>query len=143
MPKSKLSAFLYLLVVFVSGAVVGALTQRLYMVDTAQLPTTAPPHPRPTPEEVRRHIVSDLTTRVHLDNQQVAELERIMDETRDDWRQIRDKMNAEGHKLHDQQWEKVRNLLRADQKPLYDQWQAEREAERKKREQQDHAKDKK
>ena len=34
MPKYKFSAFLSLLVVFLSGAVVGALAYRLYMVNT-------------------------------------------------------------------------------------------------------------
>jgi len=135
MPKSKLSAFLYLLVVFVSGAVVGALTYRLYAVNTV-LSNTAP-HPRPSPEEVRKRIVADLQTKVQMDNQQIAQVNQIMDDTRDAFRQIRDTFNQQGHKLHDQQWDKVKALLRPDQVPLYDQWQAEREAERKRREQQD------
>jgi len=142
MPKSRLIAFLYLLVVFMSGAVVGALTYRLYAVNSL-LRSNAIPRPKPTPEEVRRHIVSDLRTRVHMDDRQIAEVNRIMDETRDAFHQIRDAMNQQGRKVHDQQWEKVKALLRPDQKPLYDRWAAEREAERQRREQEDRQKNKK
>ena len=133
MPKSKLSAFLYLLVVFVSGAIVGALAYRLYAVNTV-LSNSVAPHPRPSPEEVRRRIISDLKTKVHMDDQQIAQVNRIMDETRDAWHQIHDNMNQQGRKLHDQQWNNVKALLRPDQQPLYDQWQAEREAERQRHE---------
>lgn len=134
MPKSKWSAFFSLLVVFLSGAVVGALAHRLYMVTTAYSGSAPPPK---SPEEVRRRIIQDLRTKVHLDDQQVAELNSIMDETRDQFHQMRDQMSAQGRTLHDQQWQKVRAMLRPDQQPLYDKWRADRDAEiRKRREQQ-------
>jgi len=130
MPKSRLTAFLYLLVVFMSGAVVGALAFKTYAADAA-LRSNSAPHPKPTPEEVRRHIVTDLRTRVRMDDQQMVQVNQIMDETRDAFHQIRDAANQQVAKVHDQQWNKVKALLRPDQKPLYEQWYAEREAERK------------
>jgi Spy/CpxP family protein refolding chaperone len=137
MPKSKFSAFLSLLLVFLSGAVVGALGHRLYMVKTVY--TTSPPPPRhPDPEEVRRRITADLKAKVHLDDQQVAALNRMMDETNDAWHKMRDQMNTQGRALHEQQWQKFRDTLRADQQPLYDQWRAERDAEIRKRHEQEH-----
>ena len=137
MPKSKLSAFLSLLFVFLSGAVVGALAHRLYMVNTAYS-GSAPPPRRPDPEEARRRIIADLKARVHLDDQQLVALNRIMDETNDAWQRMRHKMNEEGRAVHDQQWQKFRDTLRPDQQPLYDQWRAERDAEMRKRHEQDH-----
>jgi hypothetical protein len=40
-------------------------------------------------------------------------------------------MNAEGQALHVGQIEKVKAILRAEQLPLYDQWRAERDRDRK------------
>ena len=139
MPKSKLSAFLSLLLVFVSGAVVGALAHRLYMVNTAYSGNgpVPPPH-RPTPEEARKRITSDLQARLHLDDQQLAALNKIMDETNEAWQTMRRKINEEGRTLHDQQWEKFRASLRPDQQPIYDQWRTDRDNEMRKRREQDH-----
>jgi uncharacterized membrane protein len=138
MPKSKFSAFLSLLLVFLSGAVVGALSYRLYMVKTVYTTTVQPPR-RADPEEVRRRIVADLKTKVHIDDQQVTALNKLMDETRDAWQQMRHKMDQDGRAIHEQQWQNFRNTLRADQQPLFDQWKSDRDAEmRKRREQQDH-----
>ncbi|HUK19058.1 MAG TPA: hypothetical protein VLW65_21705 [Bryobacteraceae bacterium] len=138
MPKSKLSAFLSLLLVFLSGAIVGALAHRLYTVNTAY-GGSAPPPRRPDPEEVRRRIVSDLKAKVHLTDQQVTDLNRMMDDTNDAWHKMQKKLNAELRGMRDQEWQKFREVLRPDQQPLYDQWRNEREAEmRKRHEQQDH-----
>jgi uncharacterized coiled-coil protein SlyX len=135
MPKSKWSAFFSLLVVFLSGAVVGALAHRLYMVTTAYS-GSAPAPKRPDPEEVRKRITADLRAKVHLDDQQVAELNRIMDETRDTFRKMHDQMNTDVRALHDRQWQKFRAELRPDQQPLYDKWRADRDAEQRKRHEQ-------
>ncbi len=138
MPKSKFSAFLSLLLVFISGSVVGALAYRLYMVKTVYTVNNNAPQPprRPDPEEVRKRIVTDLKEKVHLDDSQVSALNRMMDETGEAWHKMRDEMNAKGRALHDEQWQKFRDSLRADQQPLYDQWRAQRDAEIRKRHEQ-------
>jgi hypothetical protein len=138
MPKSKLSAFLSLLLVFLSGAVVGVLAYRLYVVNTVSGSATVVGVPRrPDPGEVRRHIISDLKAKVHLDDQQVTQLNTLMDETNETWHKMRDRMNTEGRAFHDRQWQKFRETLRPDQQPAYDQWRSDRDNEmRKRREQQ-------
>jgi hypothetical protein len=140
MPKYKFSAFFSLLLVFLSGAVVGALGHRLYMVNTVHTSGNgngASPARRPDPEEVRRRIIADLKSRIHLDDQQVAALNKLMDETSDAWHKMRDRINNEGRAVHDKQWQQFRTLLRPDQQSVYDQWRADRDAEmRKRREQQ-------
>jgi len=133
MPKSKLSAFLSLLLVFLSGGVVGALSYRLYAAKTV----SAIPR-RPDPEEVRRRITADLKNKVHIDDQQAAGLNKLMDETKDAWQQMRHKMDEEGRAIHEQQWQKFRAALRADQQPLFDQWKADRDAEMRRRHEQEH-----
>jgi Spy/CpxP family protein refolding chaperone len=128
MLKSKFSALLSLLLVFLSGVLVGGFAYRLYNVSVAAAPTNGK---RPDPEEVRKHIVADMRERLKLDSRQVSQLQQIFDQTRDQFHQIHDKMNAEGQALHVGQIEKVKAILRADQLPLYDEWRAERDRERK------------
>jgi len=132
MMKTRFSALLSLLLVFLSGVLVGGFAYRLYNVSVAAAPTNGR---RPDPEEVRKHIVADMRDRLKLDGQQVDQLQQIFDQTRDQFRQIHDKMNAEGEAIHTGQIEKVKAILRADQLALYDQWRAERDRERKLRKQ--------
>ena len=134
MPKSKLSAFLSLLLVFASGALVGAFAHRLYMVNTVTALKLQQPPPRPSPEEFRRHQIEELRQKVGLDDKQVADYNAILDSTRQQFDKLHDKMNAEGRVIHDAQVAKVNAILRPEQRPLYEQWRAEREAERRKRE---------
>jgi Spy/CpxP family protein refolding chaperone len=128
MLKSRFSALLSLLLVFLSGVLVGGFTYRLYNVSVAAAPNSGR---RLDPEEARKHIVADMRDHLKLDARQVDQLQQIFDQTRDQFHQIHDKMNAEGQAIHTGQIDKVKAILRADQLPLYEQWRAERELERK------------
>jgi len=127
------------MLVFLSGALVGAVGYRLYAVNSVgnvrQVKAA-----RPSPDEVRKKQIEDARQKVHLDDQQVAQYNAILDNTRQQFDQLHDKlhdrMNTEARAIHDQQVAKVKAILRPDQLPLYEKWVAEREAERKKREQQ-------
>ncbi len=130
MSKSKLSAFISLLLVFVSGALVGALAHRLYMV-TSVNSTEARNRSGPPPEEVRRKLVAEFRDRVKLDDEQVRQLNQIYDEERQQFDTLHQKFNAEGRKLRAAHAEKIRAILRPDQIPLFEKLQAEREATRK------------
>ena len=130
MLKSKFSALLSLLLVFMSGVLVGGFTYRLYNVSVAAAPNNAK---KADPEEARKHIVADMRDRLKLDAQQVNQLQQIFDETRDQFHQIHDKMNAEGQAIHNEQIAKVKAILRANQLPIYEQWLAERERERRRK----------
>jgi len=137
MPKSRLSAFFSLLLVFLSGALMGAFAHRLYMVNTvtAVKQQQQGKQPRMTPEEFRKHQIEDLRQKVGLDDRQIAQYNAILDLTRQEFDQVHDKLNAEGRRIHDQQVEKVNAILRPEQRPLYEKWRAERDAERKRHEQ--------
>lgn len=137
MQKSRFSAFVSLMLVFLSGALVGAVAYRLYAVNstTASKQAIIQP-PRPSPEEFRKRQVKDAREKLGLDDQQVAQYNSILDWTRQQFDQLHDNLNAQGRVIRDQQVAKVDAILRPDQRLLYDKWRAEREAERKKREQQ-------
>jgi uncharacterized iron-regulated protein len=128
MPKSKFSALLTLLLVFLSGVLVGGLAYRLYNVSVVAAPSNAK---RPDPEEARKHIVADMRDHLKLDARQVDQLQQIFDQTREKFDQMHGRMNAEGQAIRTSHLEKIKTILRPDQLPLYDQWRADRDRERK------------
>ena len=132
MLKSRFSALLSLLLVFLSGVLVGGFAYRLYNVSVAAAPNSGK---KLDPEDARKHIVADMRDRLKLDSHQVDQLQQIFDQTRDQFHQFHDKMNAEGQAIHNGQIEKIEAILRADQLPVYEQWRAERDRERKQRKQ--------
>jgi hypothetical protein len=135
MLKSKFSAFFSLLLVFLSGSLVGAFAYRLVAVNTVLTSGANGPRPsRPDPEEVRRHLVTEMRDRVKLDDQQLAKYNKILDETHEEFDQLHKKANDEARELRERQAEKVNAILREDQKPLNAQLRAEHaERERKRR----------
>ena len=137
MPKSKLSALLSLLLVFSSGVLVGGVAYRLYMVNTVQSGKGQPgPPQRPSPDEIKRHIITDYRDRVKMDDQQIEKLSGILDETKSQFDEIRHRWNTDVTTLRAKQAERIRAILRPDQVPAFEQLQAEREAQRKKHQQQ-------
>jgi hypothetical protein len=136
MPKTRWSAFLSLLLVFLSGALVGGFAARRFTVNSV---IGGPPTgmKRPDPEEVRKRLVTEMKTRVKLDDQQVTQLQKIFDETRESFGKLQDKRNAEARALRDNQTERVKAMLRPDQQPLYDQLHAEHIEQERKRHHED------
>ena len=140
MPKSKLTALVSLLLVFLSGALVGAVVHRLYMVTSVS--STARVNPpaterKQTPEDVRKHLVGEMRDRVKLDDRQVKELETIYDQTRERFDELFKKRNAEARTLWDSQNDQIRAMLRPDQVPLFQRLHAEHEAARRNRKRSD------
>lgn len=125
MPRSKLSAGLYLLVVFLSGALVGGLSYRLYSVNTVNAITNGAP--KMSPAEFRKNYIESLRARAKLDSQQVEELNQILDETGAQFDQVRAKSRTDMQAIQNQQVDKINAMLHDDQKPGYAAFRAERE----------------
>ncbi len=136
MVKPRASAILSVALVFLSGALVGAVANRLYMV-TALASTgdriLPPRQPERSPEDVRKHLIAEMRSEVKLDDQQVTRLEQIYDHTRERFNDLHKQFNAEGQAVRDKQTEAIKALLRPEQEPLFDQLRAKHEAERKAR----------
>jgi hypothetical protein len=139
MPKSKLSAFLTLLLVFASGAVLGAVAHRLYVVNTVAGERGLPKRPSLSPEEFRKRQVGEMRDRIKMDDSQIAKYNEILDQTKNRFDENHDRYNAATRAILDEQRNRVRSILRPDQTPLYDQMIAEHDAARKQR-QRDHDK---
>ncbi len=130
----------------------GAVGYRLYSVKTASSSSTAPPSTKKSPEEYRKYLVTRLNDALKLDPQQLNQVQKIYDDQFDAFFQLQKKYDAqiapltapihqqaakERDQIHEQSVARIKALLRPDQEALYDKWNADRAAERA-RKQQEH-----
>jgi hypothetical protein len=136
MKLSRAAIVFYVLLVFASGALLGAFGHRLYMASNVSanfLPAvTAPGRPNPNAEEYRKKQMAEYQSRLKLTDDQVAKLNSIMDETRARVIDIRKQMHPEYEKVHQEQTAKVRALLSPAQLAEYEKIHKEREERQKK-----------
>ncbi len=132
MPKSRVSAALSLLLVFVSGALVGVLAHRAYVTRMAPASANPPRGPRRDPQEWRKHIVPLMREQMKMDDQQVVQLNQILDETDVQFRDVREKWNTANHAIQKTMVDRINAILRPDQQKLYAEWREARERERQK-----------
>jgi hypothetical protein len=145
MPKSKVSAFLSVLLVFASGAAMGAVGYRLYVVKTVVSPVQA--KKKTSPEEFRKQAMARLKDAVKLTDGQLIEVQKIYDwqgdqfmpvnkkyETQID--QVKHAFDQQRDQIHEAAVAKIKAILTPDQQVLYDKWLADRAADHKKRQQQ-------
>jgi len=137
MPKVKVTAGIYLIVVFASGVMVGVAANRLYMVKTVLSTKEAPTPRRLGPAEWRKHFIEQMQSRVKVDGQQLSKLQEILDDTNQQLRQLHEgrkdedaRRRAEDQAVQNGMIDKINAILREDQRSLYQQLRAEREAER-------------
>ena len=146
MPKSKVSAFLSVLLVFASGVAMGAVGYRLYEVKTVVSPVQA--KKKMSPEESRKIAIAHLNDAVKLTDQQLIEMQKIYDwqgeqfmplhkqtqaKMDQDWREFEQQRDQ----IHEQAVAKTKAILTAEQLPLYEKYLADRAADRKKRQQEE------
>jgi hypothetical protein len=125
MTRKNLPIALYLLLVFGSGAVVGALGYRTYNPPTARSGSLTAPQP---PSEWRRQYVEESRSRLSLTDDQVAKLNSILDQTEARFRGGREQYNQVIRQIREDHFERVRTILTPDQVPKYEKLHAEREA---------------
>jgi murein L,D-transpeptidase YcbB/YkuD len=122
------------------------LAQRAYV----QYHPAAPASQRPSPAEFRKHYLSEMHDRLKLDDAQMAKLTKIVADLEEEVRQIQAKRRSEDQesplgakrRAEDQAIQKglvakIDEVLRPDQRVLYQQLRDQRERTRKLREQQE------
>lgn len=129
MKRTTLATGLYVLLVFLSGAVVGAFAYRLYVVSTVV---------SAKPDEVRHHILEEMRARLSLSDDQVKQLNVIMDSTKTRYREVKDRWDRQSKQaakpelraITDDQAEKIRAILSEPQRAEYEKYRAERQKRR-------------
>ena len=130
MRRSGFSTARYVLLVFLSGAVVGGFAHRLYMMNSVKAAEAIVPR-RPSPEEWRRQYVDEMRTRLSLDGAQLAKLEEILNSTRQRFRELREKSRPEMKVIQDAQVASINAILTESQRPEYEKLRVDREIRRK------------
>ena len=133
MTRKNLPIAFYLLLVFVSGSVVGALGYRTYNPPTARSGKCA----APSPSEWRQQYIDESKSRLSLTDDQVQKLTAILDQTEARFREVararKPKDPADRGRALSQ---RVRTILTPEQLPKYEKLHEEREAKAKQQDQQ-------
>jgi len=112
---------LYLFLVFVSGAVVGALGYRVYNPPVAR-------SARLTPDEWRKQYLNEMQTRVNLTPDQVEKVNKILDDTDARFTSARQQHHDVVEQIKEEHRAKLRSIMTAEQLPKYEQFRADRDA---------------
>jgi hypothetical protein len=131
MTRKYLQIAFYLLLVFVSGSVVGALSYRTYNPPVARS-VSAPP----SPSEWRQNYIDESRARLSLTDDQVAKLTAILDQTDARFHEVHENANQQIRQIKEEHMARVRMILTAEQLPKYEKLHEEREAKGKQQEQQ-------
>lgn len=125
MRRPGAAAAFYVVLVFLSGAVVGIFGDHLY---TARTIVNANAN-AVKPAEYRKKYVDEMTSRVHLTPQQVNELGAILDDTRNKFHEEHDRSKQQLAQIHADQVQKIREILTPAQLPDYEKLRIERDKE--------------
>jgi hypothetical protein len=112
----------YVIAIFVSGAVMGFYGHRFYEVSSVSANATR------NPDEFRRQYMAEMKSRLKLTEEQATNLSTILDETRKQFRTTRASIEPELQRIRDDQQQRVHAILSADQRTEYDKIRAERAA---------------
>jgi len=125
MKLSRSAIAFYFALVFASGGILGVFGQRLYTATTVNANATK------NPQEYRKRVIAEMQGRLKLNEKQVIRLNGIMDETRAQFEETREKNRSTYDAIQEEQTRKVRSILSADQLGSYEKMHREREERRK------------
>jgi hypothetical protein len=133
MNSNKTKAALFALLLFGLGTAVGALGHRYYTATTVNANTNA--------QDFRHTYVAEMQTKLKLNPRQVAQLQVILDDTKEKWKAMRESHHPEMVQIKDDQVTKVKSILSAQQATQYEAMVAEREQHAKEQEEHDKQED--
>ena len=124
MPRTRLSAIFYLVLVFASGILVGVASTRFYAVKASASvgPATAPR----TMKEFTRRYVDEMREKVGVNDAQIAQVTAILSDTKKKYDDLRREERPLRDKIQQEQVDSIRAVLTDAQKPAYEAWHAER-----------------
>jgi len=126
MTRSRWAAVSYLVLVFGSGTLVGAVAQRLYMTTTS---VTASAIPK-TPAQARKDFLTRMQKRVNATDDQVAKVNAVLDEAKQKYSELDQQNKPLRDKIDQERIAAVLAVLNPEQQKLYVAWRAEVKAKR-------------
>jgi hypothetical protein len=125
MRRPGLAAALYVVLVFLSGAIVGIFGYRLYTAKAVSASVNVQ-----KPADYRQKYVEEMTKRLQLTSEQVTQLGAILDDTRNKFHEEHDRSKQQLAQIHAEQVQKVHEILTPGQLPEYEKLRIEREKDR-------------
>jgi Spy/CpxP family protein refolding chaperone len=119
MKRNQVGAALIAVLLFASGAAVGALGHRYY----AETVVSAKGHP----DDFRQHYIVEMRTKLQLTAAQVTQLEAIMDETKAKYKAVHDSNHPVMVKIKAEHIDRIKAILTPQQIPKYEELVAEHE----------------
>jgi hypothetical protein len=135
MKTGTLRLAFYCTVLFVSGMAVGALSHRYYVQDVV----AAKAPPRKGADYFRQAYLSEMRNRLKLNDEQTVQLENILDDTRNQFRTLREQQRPQMDAIQEEQTRRIDVLLTPEQQAEFARMREEREQKRKADEARRHA----
>ncbi|MCX6613885.1 MAG: hypothetical protein NTW74_23940, partial [Acidobacteria bacterium] len=102
---------IYLGLIFGAGITAGALGHMLYSTETV----SAKAVPANNNDDWRQRYVESMRTRLKMGDDQLKELNETLDETRVEYRLLRQRYKPEMQKIHQVQVDKIKKFLKPEQ----------------------------
>ncbi len=128
MRRNRWTAILFAVLLFGCGVLCGVLVQRYFSAAVVS-PKTA--------EDFRHRYVSEMKSELKLTPDQINRLEVILDETKAQYKAVRDESRPAMLKIKAEQIRRVKTILTPEQVPAYEKLVAERERRYREQEERD------
>jgi hypothetical protein len=132
MKRNKWGAILFAVLLFGCGAICGALAQRYFSAAVVNAKTS---------EDFRHNYVSEMKSKLNLTQDQVNKLEVILDETKAQYKAVRDQTHPALLKIKEEQIARVKSILTPQQASIYERLVTDREKRFKEQEERERAED--
>lgn len=126
MPKSRLTTLAYLVLVFGSGTMVGAVAHRLYMTSSVTASTVVPK----TPAQARKDFLDNLHSRVGASPEQVKQINTVLGQAKEKYNQLDLQNKPLRDKIDQERVEAILAALSPEQQKIFLVWRAEVKAKR-------------
>jgi hypothetical protein len=130
MQLSRFRILIYMGLIFSAGIAAGILAERLNSAETVSAKAT----PTRSNDDWRQRYVESMRTRLRMDEAQMKQLNDTLDETRVEYRVLRQSYRPQMEKIHEGQVAKILKFLRPEQIAEFQKLEREREQKLKARE---------
>ena len=121
MSRTQTSLALALLLVFASGIAVGGFGYHLYTAKSVEAISAR------SPEQLRKDYVSEMKQRLKMTDSQISQMNVVLDQTRLQFKEVRDRMKPDMNRIKSEQIEKINSFLSPDQLKDYEKLRVERD----------------
>ncbi len=121
---------LYFGLIFAGGLASGVLGHVLYSTESV----SAKAIPARNNDDWRKRYVDSMLTRLRMTEEQMKQLDDTLDETRVEYRLLRQRYKPEMDKIHQGQVDKIRKFLKPEQMAEFEKMEREREEKMRARE---------